>query len=331
MWAAPRLWPCMAAHESWRFDSGYGSEIATIRVGKFAARQQARITLHQLAALGIGRSTINRWLTGGFLYHRRRGVYAVGSPAHTIESSLWEAVLYAGPSAMLSHATAAKWLDMIDHWPAVIHVSTPRRRDSLSGLRVHSRRTRLSRTLHQTIPVTTIEDTLLDLAAAGELTLVRRSFARLAYQRRLHTGIVRQACRRGRNGSLPLRNELDRYDPLMARTRSDLEVAYLRLDVPPPDDVNVRIGAASCDIVYYAAKVVVMLDGVGNHRSPGQVRRDLADSFALRRDGWLVLRYGAAEIYGQPAAVRAEVIAALASRAGIGRRASAGQRLDHIA
>ena len=124
---------------------------------------------------------------------------------------------------------------------------------------------------------------------------------------------MRRACRRGRAGSLSLRAELDRYDPLMARTRSELEVAYLRLGLPPPDAVNVHVGGVSCDIVYYDAKLIVMLDGVGNHRSPAQVRRDLADAFALRRLGWLVLRYGEAEIYGQPAAVRAEVLAELAT------------------
>jgi uncharacterized protein DUF559 len=314
-------WRFDPAHEAWRSDPGYGGEIATLRVGQFAARQQARIALHQLTALGIRTSTIDRWLAGGFLYRQRPGVYAVGSPARSVESDLWEAVLYAGPGAMLSHATAAKWLDMVDHWPAVIHVSTARRRRSLSGIWIHSRRRGLARTLHGAIPVTSIADTLLDLAAANELALVRRSLARLDYQRRLHGVGVRQACRRGRAGSLSLRRELDRYDPLMARTRSDLEAAYLRLGLPAPDDVNVLIGSVSCDIVYYEAKVVVMLDGVGNHRSAAQVRRDLADAFTLRKLGWLVLRYGEAEIYGQPAAVRAEVAAALADRAGFGGRA----------
>jgi hypothetical protein len=92
----------------------------------------------------------------------------------------------------------------------------------------------------------------------------------------------------------------------------------LRLGLPPPDDVNVDVGGVSCDIVYYDAKLIVMLDGAGNHRSRGQVRRDLADAFELHKAGWLVFRYGEAEIYGQPAAVVAEVLAALASRAGMG-------------
>jgi len=286
-------------------------------VAALAARQSNRVTTDQLQRLGVSRTTVGRWTAGGYLHPRRPRVYAVGSLARTVESDLWEAVLYAGPGAMLSHATTAKWLDMIDRWPSVIHVSTPRRRSSLPGIRVHPRRTGLLRTAHGAIPVTSIADTLLDLAAAGELALVRRSFARLDYQRRLHTASARRACRRGRAGSLSLRNELDRYDPLMARTRSDLEIAYLCLGLPPPDDVNVRVGGVSCDIVYYDARLVVMLDGVGNHRSPGQVRRDLAGGFALRQRGWHVLRYGEAEIYGQPAAVRAEVTAALASRTGI--------------
>jgi predicted transcriptional regulator of viral defense system len=307
--------------EGWRSRNGRSDENAKLRVAAIAARQCNRVTTDQLQRLGISRTTVGRWTTGGYLHPRLPRVYAVGSAARTVESDLWEAVLYAGPGAMLSHATAAKWLDMIDHWPPVIHVSTPRRRQSLSAIRVHPRRTGLTRTFHGAIPVTSIADTLLDLATADELTLVRRSFARLDYQRRLHTEIVRRACRRGRAGSVTLRAELDRYDPLMARTRSDLEVAYLRLGLPRPDAVNVLIGSASCDIVYYDAKLVVMLDGVGNHRSRAQVRRDLAAAFALRRAGWLVLRYGEAEIYGQPAAVRAEVVEALATRAGIGRRA----------
>ena len=308
----------MAPTEDWRSRHGCGDGSVKLRVAALAARQCSRITTDQLQRLGVSRTTIGRWAGGGYLHRRLPRVYAVGSRARTIESELWEAVLYAGPGAMLSHATAAKWLDMIDRWPGAIHVSTPRRRSSLPGVTVHPRHMDLTRRFHGAIPVTSIADTLLDLAAADELALVRRSFARLDYQRRLHTKRVRRACRRGRAGSIILRIELDRYDPLMARTRSDLEAAYLRLGVPRPDAVNVDVGGVSCDIVYYDAKVVVMLDGVGNHRSPGQVRRDLADAFTLRQLGWLVLRYGEAEIYGKAAAVRAEVIAELAGRAGIG-------------
>jgi hypothetical protein len=125
---------------------------------------------------------------------------------------------------MLSHATAAKWLDMIDDWPAVIHVSTPRRRRSLPGICVHPRR----------------------------------------------TGVARTA--------------LERFPSPRSRTRCSTSgpPASSRWSAARSPGVNVLIGSASCDIVYYDAQLVVMLDGVGNHRSRAQVRRDLAAAFALR-------------------------------------------------
>src|SRR5205807_1040844 len=50
------------------------------------------------------------------------------------------AVMYAGPGAMLSHATAAWWWRLTDRQPPLIHVSTPRDCHSLTGLKVHGRR-----------------------------------------------------------------------------------------------------------------------------------------------------------------------------------------------
>src|ERR1700722_20140144 len=132
--------------EDWRSRNGRGNENARIRLSGLAARQSNRVTTDQLQRLGVSRPTIGRWTGGGYLHPRLPRVYAVGSLARTVESDLWEAVLYAGPGAMLSHATAAKWLDMIDRWPAVIHVTTPRRRSSVSGICVHERRAGLTRT-----------------------------------------------------------------------------------------------------------------------------------------------------------------------------------------
>ena len=301
--------------ERWRITGDSTHQFARIRVAQLAERQQGRITRAQLGSLGVGPSTIRDWASTGYLHRRLPAVYAVGSPARSTESDLFEAVLYAGPGAMLSHASAARWLEMIDRWPPLIHVSTPRRRRSIAEVLVHSRRVDLTRTVHAALPVTTIADTLLDLAAAGQRGLVRRSLARLDYQRRLDTSAIRNACGRGRPGSRTLRRELDAYDPLQALTRSRLEVAFLGLGLPRPDAVNVTIHGVSCDVVYEQAKLVVMLDGVGNHRSSGQVRRDLRDAFTLRRYGWLVLRYGEEQIGGHPAEVRTEVLAELQRRA----------------
>jgi predicted transcriptional regulator of viral defense system len=128
--------PCMRPRstQDWRSRHGCGDGNAKLRVAALAARQSNRVTTAQLQRLGVSRETVRRWTRGGCLHPQLPRVYAVGSPARTVESDLWEAVLYAGPGAMLSHATAAKWLDMVDRWPDLIHVSTPRRRGSPPGI-----------------------------------------------------------------------------------------------------------------------------------------------------------------------------------------------------
>ena len=132
----------------WRNEPDVPARIARDLVAKLAGRQQARVTRAQLRWLGIGTSTISDWIAAHYLHRRLPGVYAVGAVAGTDESALFEAVLYAGPGAMLSHASAVHWRELIDHAPAQIHVSTPRRRTSLPGICVHSRRA-TKRTLHE--------------------------------------------------------------------------------------------------------------------------------------------------------------------------------------
>jgi hypothetical protein len=118
-------------------------------------------------------------------------VYAVGSPARTDESDLWEAVLYAGPGAMLSHGTAAWWRGLIDYAVYPSHVSTPRRRRALPGIAVHGRRAELDRQRHKRMPLTSIAQTMYDLAAQGELKLLRKALANLDYANSLHAAAIR--------------------------------------------------------------------------------------------------------------------------------------------
>jgi predicted transcriptional regulator of viral defense system len=135
----------------WRNEPDVPARFARELIARLAGRQQGRITRAQLCRLGVGTSTISDWVAAHYLHPRLPGVYAVGTTAGTDESTLFEAVLYAGPDAMLSHATAAHWLGLIDDSPTRIHVSTPRRQASLPGICVHSRRA-IKRTIHAGVP-----------------------------------------------------------------------------------------------------------------------------------------------------------------------------------
>jgi hypothetical protein len=301
-------------------------KLARVRVATVAGRQHGRITSAQLRHIGLTDTTIANWTHAGYLHRRLRGVHAVGSPARTIESDQFEAVLYAGPGAMLSHVTAAWWLGLIDHPSPVIHVSTPRRRTSPHGILVHKRRLALERVTHDGIPTTTVAQTLLDIAAMGELKLVRRGLSRLDYQHRFDPHALLTLCGEGRRGSDALRWAIAHFDPRFAFTRSPLEDDWLicceQLDIPKPDDVNVEIYGIPVDAVYYDAKLIIELDGADNHRSPAQVRRDRRNELDLRDAGWLVLRYSSDLIRDEAERVRAEILYHLATRAGLGSTAA---------
>jgi hypothetical protein len=76
-------------------------------VAAVAGRQAGRVAAFRLRHVGVGATTAARWTRAGYLYCVLPHVYGVGHLAPSREADLWAAVLYAGPDAALSHATAA--------------------------------------------------------------------------------------------------------------------------------------------------------------------------------------------------------------------------------
>jgi hypothetical protein len=218
---------------------------------------------------------------------------------------------------MLSHMTAAWWRGLIEYAPPAISVRTPRRCRSLPGITVHGR-SDTQRHWHKPLPVTSLEQTMLDLAASAELRLVRKALGRLDYRYELDTAALARICGRGRTGSAALRWAIANYDPRFGRTNSPLEDDWLcfceRFDVPKPDDVDVWVHGVQVDAHYVEQRLVVELDGGGNHHSPAQMRRDHRNDLVLRGHGLRVNRYSRDLVHDEPLAVRADVLAALDAR-----------------
>jgi Protein of unknown function (DUF559) len=278
---------------------------------RLAVRQAGRVGSAQFAALGIESWLIARWVDSGYLHQVRPRVYAVGHTARSTEADLWEPVLYAGPGAMLSHATALWWRGLLDKQPRPLQVTTPRRCRSLKGIRVYGRRT-CERLLHKGLPTTSIEQALLDYAATAPIERVRYALANADYHEVLDVAALQLIAGSGRVGSTRLREALKRHEPKLALTRSPLERLFLPLcekfGIPPPDDVNVRIAGVLVDAVWWKQKLVVELDGKNNHSSWGQIQRDRSNEMLVRGAGFDVYRYGTAQIEGQPAQVAGDVI-----------------------
>ena len=259
----------------------------------------------QLRALGVERGEIEGWIERLLLVRVLPRVYALGHRAPSRESDLWSAILYAGPRAALSHATAAQWRGLIDYAPGVIEVSTPRDIDSLPGIRVYGRRP-VRRSLHRGVPVTSIQQTALDLAAVAELKLVRKALARLDFRHELDVPALEAICGFGKPGSRALRRALAVHQPRLARTNGPLEYDFFewceRWKVPLPL-VNERVHGVLVDAYWQAHNVVVELDGGDNHSSPAQRRRDKANDLKLRGHGLVVVRYDWDLLHDRPRAV----------------------------
>jgi hypothetical protein len=292
---------------------------AKVRVAQLAARQFGRVTRAQLRQLGVRDTTIHDWTAAGHLFPRLPGVHAVGHAGRTVASDLFEAVLYAGPGAMLSHRTAAWWWGLLHHPSPLIHVSTPRRRRAPRGVVIHNQRA-LIRAEHHGMPVTTREQTVFDLAAScvDEPVLTRVALATLDFRGCYDPGALLALCRPGRPGSAALRLAIVHFDPRFAHTRSDFERDWIvyceRTGTPKPDDMNIEIHGIPCDNVYFGARLIVELDGVDNHHSPAQIRRDRRNDRILRSFGWLVLRYAWPDVEADPLGVHADVVATLTAR-----------------
>ncbi len=279
------------------------------RVARLASSQQGRITVRQLHELGVTPGSVQRWIADGYLIRVLPAVYAVGHMGPNRKAELWAAVLYAGPGAALSHATAAAQLGLLDIEPTIVEVSTPRDVRTVRGVLVY-RRPQLTREFRDGLPITPAAQTIVDLAAVRDARIVRRALAQLDYRRQLDVNAVRAVCQRGRRGSARLREALASYEPKLAYANGRLEEEFLewcgRCNLPAPL-VNARVHGFMVDAYWPDAGLVVELDGYSNHATPAQRRRDYARDLQLRGHGLTVLRYDWELFRTRKAEVRAEI------------------------
>lgn len=289
-----------------------------------AARQFGVVGRLQLLHLGVAGSSVTTWANAGDLHPLYRGVYAVGHTALSTEGRLTAALLYAGPGAMLSHATAAWWLGLTSRRPAVAHLSTPRQPVSPPGVLVHARRS-LRRGWHRSLPVAPLTDILLDYAAGASFDDVRYVLAQAEYHGWLDLEVIHAALRQGRPGSSAVREALRRHEPQLAHTRAELERRLIRLcerfGLPVPV-FNVRIAGHLVDALWREQKVVVETDGRDAHSSWARIQADRERELALRAAGFIVLRYTWPQIIERSAAVAADIERALSSAGPWGARAT---------
>jgi very-short-patch-repair endonuclease len=268
------------------------------RVAELAADAWGVLSLDELRACGLTRDGVMVRVRNGWLHRLHRGVYAVGHPNVPLKGLFLAAIKACGPTAVLSHFSAAVLYALLrwdDRYPEVTVPGTTTK--AHRGICVHRSSMLDSRdiTRHYGIPVTTPARTLIDVAASLEYPALRRT--------------VRQAQNRLTNVPQIL-NALDRLGPRRgtanltkilatgpAPTRSELEDTVLDLmlaggfqhpDVNRPLTINGR--RVIPDFRWPTQRLVIEADGAEWHDNPIAREDDAERQAILEAHGERVIR-----------------------------------------
>jgi hypothetical protein len=199
------------------------------------AGAQAGIVTHaQAAAAGFTESWMEHRLRSERWRRVHHGIYATFTGPLPREAELWAALLWAGKGAMLSYETALEVAELIDKASAEIHITVPSARrpaqgKPMPGVVIH-RSDQVSSLVAAPpgLPRTSVEDAVLDLAAAAAAFGDAYSWVSLAVTRgQVPIDALRQALdRRSRFPRRPLFTEV--LDDAAEGGLSRLESHYAR-------------------------------------------------------------------------------------------------------
>jgi very-short-patch-repair endonuclease len=267
-------------------------------VAELAARQHGVVAAWQLYELGLTRWMVARWCRSGRLVRLYPGVYAFGHAALTLSGRRMAWALAAGPDADLSHRTAGATHGVFVDHGMKIHVTTPRQGGrGLAGFVVHERRLHPDdRTEIDGIPMTTLERTLIDIAATEHPDRLAKAFERAEELNMLDLVKIRAACdrNRGQRGVGRVRALVEIYEPKDPRLiRSRFEKGMLRLLEEqrfPRPLVNLGLHGWEADLYWPEHNRVVELDGWQGHRTKAAFERDHQRDLDLEARGYGVGR-----------------------------------------
>jgi len=262
-------------------------DTADAAIAEIARRQHGIVSVEQLRAAGLGSAAVTRRVRAGRLHRIHRGVYAVGHLALSQHARWMAASMACGPTAVVSHRSAAALWGLLAPQRGPVDVTVPgisgRRR--LRGLRIHRSRTLTpaDATRHHRIPITTPARTIEDLRRTAPAAVVRRA-ARQAAVLGLGTG----------------------DDHEVGPTRSDLERDFIHLcrrhGLPRPE-VNVRIGGLEVDFLWRDRRLIVETDGYRYHRGRAAFEDDRARDLRLTTLGYEVIRLSYRQVTSDDASV----------------------------
>ena len=275
------------------------------RTERLASRAHGVVTRAELLAAGVTLGEIRARLASGALIRVHPGVYRVGHRAPSVEARYMAAVKACGPAAVLSGRAAAHLWGLVRGAAPAPEVTAPTVRQ-VGGVRTR-RAKRIHRTTHDGIPITTVPQTLIELAAHLPADELGRACHEAAVIHRTTPDQVEAILRRNAPGAKRLRDVLHGDEPLLL---SELEKRFRKLleanGLPLPQ-TNRNDTGRHVDCRWPDHRLTVELDGYRYHATRHaweQDRRRERDAYA-RGDGFRRFTYG--DVVERPAAVLAEL------------------------
>jgi very-short-patch-repair endonuclease len=256
----------------------------------------------------------------------------VGHALLSLEGRWMAAVLAGGSGAVLSHRSAAALWGIRDADRGSVDVTAPNRRGRHPpGIDAHRHSLPASDwMIVRGIPCTSVERTLLDLAAVIPVWQLRKALAEAEVLRIVDLSTLRALLRRskGRRGVGRLRSLLDELRPETKRTRSELERMFLRMccngGLPTPE-VNVSLHVSGRrlkpDFLWRDAGLIVEADSRRFHDTDSAFQHDRRREQLLQLAGWRVSRCTWEQVEREPQRL-VETIQALLAQSNPRRRDS---------
>lgn len=270
----------------------------------------------------------DRWVryraTSGIWQRPYPGVYITHSGTPDWLSRTSAALLYAGPDAALSHATASDlWFETEgtrqQRRERPVEISIPARRTITpqAGLRIHRRR-KMPRVFPGKVRAISPDETAIDLIQRADtaddiIGILTRATRRVVHPDAILLALEQRGRVRGRTLVVELLGEVaDGVEsPLELRHRGDVERAH---GLPVSElQVREKLGERwiRADCRYRRYGVRVELDGKLAHPAGRTDQDTWRDNAALLDTDELTLRYRWSHIAGTPCATAAQVVAAL--------------------
>jgi very-short-patch-repair endonuclease len=252
----------------------------------------------QLRAVGISPRVITRLRREGWLYDKHRGVWMLGPPPYTPMGAFWAAHLATG--GVISHRSASVVHSLrASYWK--VELTCPTYKPNRPGLILHRGRPVITEI--EGLPVTSLEQTLLDLADVlnpRQLEIAINHADHDLDYRKLHTLLLGA---NGRRGVTPLDDALRAHQLGSTLTESELEEEFLKLlreqgFAQPRTQFHVL--GHRCDFAWPDHRIVIETDGARWHL---RRERDAQRDRELRRAGWTVDRVSYRQVFFRPAEV----------------------------